>query len=102
MGVFAVFRRKKKDVAAVSPETASEEAGTAAVAETPVEDGDAASGVGGPETVASTEVTDAEAEDADETVAAETVEAAADAVEIPKQQSAEAAADNEAGEGVRR
>ncbi|MGA5196415.1 hypothetical protein [Streptomyces exfoliatus] len=105
MGVFAVFRRKKKDVATVSPATASEEAGTVAVDGTPVEDGDAASGADAPEDVASTEVTEIKTEDAedkDETVAAEAVEAAADAVEIPKQQSAEAAADNEAGEGARR
>ncbi|MER5964310.1 hypothetical protein [Streptomyces sp. NPDC002057] len=42
---------------------------------------------------------DTEGVDADEVVAGAV---AAEAVEIPKQQSAEAAADNEAGEGARR
>jgi hypothetical protein len=50
------------------------------------------------------EVSESEAgagvQEAAETTATEVVEAA-DGVEIPKQQSAEAAADNEAGEGAR-
>ncbi|MFJ8663587.1 hypothetical protein [Streptomyces sp. NPDC093795] len=99
-------------MAAVSPE--SEEAGAVA----PAEDGDAESGTDAPEAAAVTgpvetdsavEVANAVesadgAEDADGVDAEEAVAGAvaAEAVEIPKQQSAEAAADNEAGEGARR
>ncbi|MER5309537.1 hypothetical protein ABT034_17300 [Streptomyces sp. NPDC002773] len=105
-------------MAAVSPE--SEEAGAVA----PAEDGDAESGTDALEAAAGTktetesgtvesdgavEVVDAAergdgAEDADGVDAEEAVAGAvaAEAVEIPKQQSAEAAADNEAGEGARR
>ncbi|MFD3334020.1 hypothetical protein ACFWV1_15440 [Streptomyces sp. NPDC058700] len=108
MGVFAMFRRKKKDAAAVAPE--SEEAG----AVVPVEDGEAESGADAPDAVAGTGTVEAkEAEDAEDAVADEAVsaveagetvagEAAAEVVDIPKQQSAEAAADNEAGEDARR
>ncbi|TXS11793.1 hypothetical protein EAO70_33500 [Streptomyces sp. adm13(2018)] len=84
MGVFSMFRRKKKDPA-TGP---SEETGTGAGAPTADGDGDgteAGSGVGAAEVVA-----------LDEDEAAEV-----DVVEIPKQQSVEAAADNEAGEGAR-
>ncbi|MFE5942862.1 hypothetical protein [Streptomyces sp. NPDC056480] len=111
MGVFAMFRRKKKDAAAVS----SEETETGAVV--PAADG-------GPETEAGTDAVEAstafgldtekaaaaegdgvDADEADEVetgaVASEVVEVV-DVVEIPKQQSAEAAADNEAGEGARK
>ncbi|MFE5713378.1 hypothetical protein ACFQ7J_21505 [Streptomyces sp. NPDC056501] len=122
MGVFAVFRRKKKDVV----EASSEETG---VAGTPVDDLTEA----GADTRAETEITaESEAEVRVEvgagTTAADVVEATAEAdaaddagaaegldtdevaagavatevVEIPKQQSAEAAADNEAGEGARK
>ncbi|MFD3536121.1 hypothetical protein [Streptomyces sp. NPDC058664] len=121
MGVFAMFRRKKKDVVAASPE--SEEAGTVASAE----DGDAESGPGVPEAAVASEAAEAEgttgagattgvaevaesadgAEDtervgADEADGAVAGSAATASVEIPKQQSAEAAADNEAGDHARR
>ncbi|MFD0150339.1 hypothetical protein ACWGQ4_26255 [Streptomyces sp. NPDC055721] len=121
MGVFAVFRRKKKDVV----EASSEETG---VAGTPVDDATEA----GADTRAETEITaeseavaevrvevgagagaggadvvEATADDADAAEGLDTDEEAAGAVasevvEIPKQQSAEAAADNEAGEGARK
>ncbi|MEU2116914.1 hypothetical protein ABZ567_14990 [Streptomyces sp. NPDC016459] len=97
----------------MSPE--SEEAG----AVVPAEDGDAESGTDAPEAVAGTgtvETVEADDSVADESVSAGRTEdtdgveadgtvageAAAEAVDIPKQQSAEAAADNEAGEGARR
>jgi hypothetical protein len=90
MGVFSLFRRKAKN--------ADEAVVTASApnAETEAEKSDEAKG--------STETTrtEAEASAEDESVehAAETVEAADD-VEIPKQQTADQAADNEAGEGAR-
>jgi hypothetical protein len=90
MGVFSLFRRKAKnaDEAVVATSATS--------AETEAEKSDEAKG--------STETarTEAEASPEDESVehAAETVEAADD-VEIPKQQTADQAADNEAGEGAR-
>ncbi|MGW2300784.1 hypothetical protein [Streptomyces sp. NPDC001809] len=80
-----MFRRKKKDPA-TGP---SVETGTGAVAPTADGDGDgteaADSGVGAAESVVVT---------VDEA-------AEVDVVEIPKQQSVEVAADNEAGEGAR-
>ncbi|WP_328942195.1 hypothetical protein OG259_11520 [Streptomyces sp. NBC_00250] len=102
MGVFAVFSRKKKDAAAASPEE------TGAVA--PAEDGDTESGTDTPEAVADTAKAGSEVETASGDVDADDVDAgeaatgavAAEVVEIPKQQSAEAAADNEAGEGARK
>ncbi|MCX5229147.1 hypothetical protein [Streptomyces sp. NBC_00233] len=112
MGVFAMFRRKKKDAAAVS----SDETETGAVV--PAADGDTERGSGteagtdaseaatasGVDTAKAT-AAEADGVDADEVqtgaVASEVVEVV-DVVEIPKQQSAEAAADNEAGEGARK
>ncbi|WP_426366609.1 hypothetical protein [Streptomyces sp. E-08] len=93
MGVFAMFRRKKQDAVETSAEEtgAGTEAGadlTAEAPKAPVEDGTGvADGTDGAEDVETGEVT---------------AGAAAESVEIPKQQSAEAAADNEAGDGARR
>ncbi|WP_371576422.1 hypothetical protein [Streptomyces sp. NBC_01314] len=91
MGVFSLFRRKAKD--------ADEAAVTAPAptAETEAEESDEAKGsteVAQPEGKAATEDEPAEQ-------AAEAVDAADD-VEIPKQQTAEQAADNEASEGARK
>ena len=129
MGVFAVFRRKKKDVV----EASSEETGVAgtpvddvteagaesrteteitveseAGAEVRVEVG-AGTDTGAADVVEATAKADADdaADDADAAEGLGTDEEAAGAVasevvEIPKQQSAEAAADNEAGEGARK
>ncbi|QOV35093.1 hypothetical protein IM697_34185 [Streptomyces ferrugineus] len=88
MGVFArIFRRSK----------AAEEASTAeAQADTPTAEPAAEETA---EAEASVEVN---AEDADRSAPAESVEGESDdGVEIPKQQSADAAADSEAGEGAR-
>ncbi|EMF53187.1 MULTISPECIES: hypothetical protein [Streptomyces] len=91
MGVFSLFRRKAKgaDEAVVTASAPS--------TETEAEKSDEAKG--------STEAVqpEPEAATADESVEqeAETVEAADD-VEIPKQQTADQAADNEAGEGARK
>ncbi|MGW1674872.1 hypothetical protein [Streptomyces sp. NPDC002324] len=91
MGVFSLFRRKAKDADEAVVTT------SAPSAETEAEKSDEAKG--------STEAVqpEPEAATADESVeqAAETVEAADD-VEIPKQQTADQAADNEAGEGARK
>ncbi|MFH9728005.1 hypothetical protein ACH4M4_34315 [Streptomyces sp. NPDC017254] len=91
----------------------SEEAGATA----PAEDGDTESGTDAPDAVTAEAVEGAAgatagdeapgvtgAQDADGTDADDvaTGAVAGEAVEIPKQQSAEAAADNEAGEGARR
>ncbi|MFI6107079.1 hypothetical protein [Streptomyces sp. NPDC051310] len=89
MGVFAWFRRKGKESAAASTEETATTPVTAdgeAAAEAEAAPGTA------PEMSGTTE--------ADETAAAP--EAAAEGVDIPKQQSAEEAADNEAGEGARK
>ncbi|MCX4983914.1 hypothetical protein [Streptomyces sp. NBC_00572] len=100
MGVFALFSRKKKDAAAASPE----EAGAVA----PEEAGDTEAGTDAPEAVADAAKAGSEVEtasgDVDDVDAGEaaTGAVAAEVVEIPKQQSAEAAADNEAGEGARK
>ncbi|WP_329620827.1 hypothetical protein OG357_10000 [Streptomyces sp. NBC_01255] len=129
MGVFAVFRRKKKDVVEASPEEtgavvasqddevteAKSKAGTEtetteaaeiragidadAHADTDVEedvDGGAGAGVDADARVDVDVDADADLDVADK------AEGASDVVEIPKQQSAEAAADNEAGEGARK
>ncbi|UUU25354.1 hypothetical protein [Streptomyces sp. DSM 40750] len=87
MGVFSLFRRKAKDAeeAAVTV--------SAPVAETEAEESDEAKGsneAGRPE--AEAESTEPSTEGVD----------AADDVEIPKQQTAEQAADNEASEGARK
>ncbi|CAM5607899.1 hypothetical protein [Streptomyces narbonensis] len=157
MGVFAVFRRKKKDVVeASSEETGAVATPTADAADTTETDavagadaevaadvdvdacvaadsradvgGDVDAGVGiGVGADVSAEVDDViviatEAAEAPEAGTADSVDGSADAdategvdrderaagavvseiVEIPKQQSAEAAADNEAGEGARK
>ncbi|MFE9740215.1 hypothetical protein [Streptomyces sp. NPDC006477] len=102
---------------AVSPE--AEEAGAVAPAENEDEAAGAESGTGAPAAEARTAEADGTAEvadeaegtdgardadgvDADGTVAGAVDPEAVEAVEIPKQQSADAAADNEAGEGARR
>ncbi|MDV5148800.1 hypothetical protein R1T08_32770 [Streptomyces sp. SBC-4] len=128
MGVFAVFRRKKKDVVEVSPEetgavVASEgdevtEAKSKAGTETETEAAEIRAGIDA-DADAGTDVeegvdggagagagVDADARvdvDVDADLdAVDKAEAASEVVEIPKQQSAEAAADNEAGEGARK
>ncbi|MEX0170396.1 hypothetical protein [Streptomyces sp. LMG1-1-1.1] len=99
MSLLAMFRRKKQDVAEASPE----ETGTVAPMRDEAADSDA--GAGASDAVealtasADDEAAGAEAGDADGPEAAAAV---AGEVEIPKQQSAEAAADNETGEGARR
>ncbi|MYT74194.1 hypothetical protein K377_01738 [Streptomyces sp. PsTaAH-137] len=105
MGVFDMFRRKAKDTEATSTAeggaatlTAEPEAEGVPDAESVPEAAEAASD-------ASEEPRTAEAGAADAEEAAEaggTAEAGAAAVEIPKQQSAQQAADNEAGEGARK
>ena len=109
MGVFAMFRRKKKDAAAVS----SDETETGAVV--PAADGDTERGSGteagadaseaatasGVDTAKAT-AAEADGVDADEVQTGAVASEVVEVVEIPKQQSAEAAADNEAGEGARK
>ncbi|MFF9869047.1 hypothetical protein ACF1G0_27220 [Streptomyces sp. NPDC013953] len=88
MGVFAWFSRKGKESAAASTEE---------TATTPV----TAAGDAGAEAEASgTAPEPSGTADAEETAA--TSDTAAEGVDIPKQQSAEEAADNEAGEGARK
>ncbi|MER7533727.1 hypothetical protein ABTX77_02930 [Streptomyces sp. NPDC097704] len=83
MGVFAMFRRKKQET---SPEETGTDAGADVAAEAlTAPAGDEADGAG---------------DGADRAGDGEVVVEAA--VEIPKQQSVEAAADNEAGDGARR
>ncbi|MFE7603291.1 hypothetical protein [Streptomyces sp. NPDC057494] len=99
MGVFAMFRRKKQDAVETSAEEtgAGTEAGadlTAEAPKAPVENG-----AGVAEGAEGTDRADG-AEDVE--TGEVTAGAAAEAVEIPRQQSAEAAADNEAGDGARR
>ncbi|MGW1030471.1 hypothetical protein ACWD4J_43720 [Streptomyces sp. NPDC002577] len=96
MGVFARFLRRSKG---------KEEASTA---EAPAESLTAESGAETEEAKGSSEVgtnpvdnTDTDAE-AQETAEADAEKNTAESVEIPKQQSAEEAADNEAGEGARK
>ncbi|MFE9123127.1 hypothetical protein [Streptomyces sp. NPDC007172] len=89
MGVFSRFRRKAAEAsteeAAGSTPTAGPEAGAGSdAAEAPAAEAREVS------------------EGAEESGVAEPAGTAAEGVEIPKQQSAEAAADNEAGEGVRK
>lgn len=117
MGVFALFRRKKKDVVDAS----TEETGAVGPSEGDVTEAGAAETraavdveVGGKDVTAEADgegdgdgttgaepvaVDGAEGVDTDEAAAGAV---AAEVVEIPKQQSAEAAADNEAGEGARK
>lgn len=91
MGVFSLFRRKAKG---------TEEAAVTAPApttETEAEESDEAKG----STEAARPEAEAVTEDEPAEPAAESVDAADD-VEIPKQQTAEQAADNEASEGARK
>ncbi|WP_326576347.1 hypothetical protein OG889_11420 [Streptomyces sp. NBC_00481] len=101
MGVFSLFRRKAKDteeaaVTATEPtaQTEAEESGEAKESTEATQ----------PEAEAETKTeveAEAKAEDEGAESAAETVDAGDD-VEIPKQQTADQAADNEAGESARK
>ncbi|MFJ9899688.1 hypothetical protein ACIQPR_40785 [Streptomyces sp. NPDC091280] len=85
MGVFDWILRKPKateDASTADTETAGDLASEAAGAAEQVSETEAGAGV-------------------QEATAAKEAAGAADGVEIPKQQSAEVAADNEAGEGAR-
>ncbi|MFF0742357.1 hypothetical protein ACFYVL_18350 [Streptomyces sp. NPDC004111] len=104
MGVFALFRRKSKDAAEVSAEKEQTDAPAAeAVEEVAVAEEPETAGSG---SVTAEEATSdaAAAESAADVPAATTEEqkdaepAATDALEIPKQQSADVAADNQVGE----
>ncbi|GAA2816709.1 hypothetical protein [Streptomyces showdoensis] len=79
MGVFALFRRKNGKDGGVETAAVTEESQAATAEPAEAE----------------------EAEGGTEAVEPAAAEAKAEAVEIPKQQSAEEAADNEAGEGAR-
>ncbi|MGX1674354.1 hypothetical protein [Streptomyces sp. NPDC055400] len=102
MGVFARFRRKSKD----AEEASATEAQAAPVTAGP-EAEDSSSGTedspsGTSEAADTSAATDAVKPEAS-TEAADTPDsAAAEPVEIPQQQSAEQAADSEAGEGARK
>ncbi|MCT9090829.1 hypothetical protein N4G70_18485 [Streptomyces sp. ASQP_92] len=95
MGVFSMFRRKAEQAVAESSEGAK--------AETPTAEPEAG-GEGG----TAAEAPAAAAQEASEGVTESGATAqgaepsAAEGVDIPKQQSAEAAADSEAGEGARK
>ncbi|GAA2462447.1 hypothetical protein ACFPFX_35355 [Streptomyces mauvecolor] len=94
MGVFSRFRRKA-DVAVAE---STEEVKAATPTAEPEAEGDTGTSADRPAAEAS-EVSEA----AEETEAAESAESgAAEGVEIPKQQSAEEAADSEAGESARK
>ncbi|MFE6160355.1 hypothetical protein ACFQ7F_15745 [Streptomyces sp. NPDC056486] len=109
MGVFARFRRKSKDTEEASTTEASADTLTAepeAAGESPEPESGKeeakAEAAAEDETKADTEA-DAETEGKTEDEAESTEEAAAENVDIPKQQSAEKAADNdEADEGARK
>jgi hypothetical protein len=93
MGVFAMFRRKAKNDGE-SPEVTEAQAGPVTDAPAPEaaeEPAGDAEGVTQPQEAAQAPGT-----------AQDRAEGAADAVEIPKQQSAEQAADSEAGESARK
>ncbi|MCX5203777.1 hypothetical protein OG897_20245 [Streptomyces sp. NBC_00237] len=104
MGVFAMFRRKSKDTAEASTEEEQTGTPTADSPEVTAAAGNPADVKAGSEAPegASAEVTD----DATKAVpeAADAVADAPDAegLEIPKQQSADEAADNEVGESARK
>ncbi|WP_329424861.1 hypothetical protein [Streptomyces sp. NBC_01268] len=87
MGVFALFRRKSSTTAATD---------VAVAVDTAAEAGDVTEQPQG-----TAEPVEADAEAGTEAAEPVAAEAKAEAVEIPKQQSAEAAADNGAGEGAR-
>ncbi|WP_328395662.1 hypothetical protein OHS70_09500 [Streptomyces sp. NBC_00390] len=97
MGVFSWFRSKPT----VTAEASTEEAGTTGLAA-----GSAAGTTSGPasdtEGPARAEAGLTEETGADETESVPSGPAAVEGVEIPKQQSAGEAADNEAGEGARK
>lgn len=99
MGFFARFRRKGKESAGV----AAEESSAVAVITGPET---AAGEPGATDTPPAADATDRTAHPAHPTRAAATEPGAAaeglEIPEIPKQQSAEEAADNEAGEGARK
>jgi hypothetical protein len=90
MGVFARFRRRKES-AEVSPQ---EESAVTSADEAAEGAENAAEGPGATDAADATEATDQ--------AGTEPEAAAAEGVEIPKQQRAEEAADNEAGESARK
>ncbi|MFF9776568.1 hypothetical protein ACF1HJ_23275 [Streptomyces sp. NPDC013978] len=95
MGVFSLFRRKAKDAdeaAVTAPEP---------VAETEAEKPDEAKGTTEPAQPEAGSTSEAEAKGDAAEPAAEAVDAADD-VEIPKQQTADQAADNESSENARK
>ncbi|MEE1751679.1 hypothetical protein [Streptomyces sp. SP18CS02] len=101
MGVLDWFRRKSKD----SAKAPAEETATDTVTADPADFDPAASPASPAEAsdTASAESAAEASETSDTAEAAEKAEpAVAEGVEIPKQQSAEEAADNEAGEGARK
>ena len=92
MGVFARLLGKSK---------ATEEASTAETqADTQTAEPTADEAVGAKESTEAEAGSDSAAEDTDGLTATEAVEDTAEGVEIPKQQSAEEAADREVGEGA--
>ncbi|MGW7564106.1 hypothetical protein [Streptomyces sp. NPDC054757] len=95
MGIFAVFRRKTKD--------AVEEPAVGAPAEAPEQEtgGEPAEGSAEGQAPGSAAV-EPVGESGTDAPAGDASAGPAEAVEIPRQQSAAAAADNEAGEGVRK
>jgi hypothetical protein len=95
MGVFAMFRRKSKG----TEEASTTEAQAATLTAEPEAEDSSPETSEAADTSAAAEAAEPEAS----TEAADTPEAAAaEPVEIPKQQSAEQAADSEAGEGARK
>ncbi|MFE5028518.1 hypothetical protein ACFRAO_35765 [Streptomyces sp. NPDC056656] len=95
MGVFARFRRKSKDAEEASTTEAQADTLTAGP-----EAEDSSSGTS--EAADTSAATDAAKPEASTEAADSPEPAAAEPVEIPKQQSAEQAADSEAGEGARK
>jgi hypothetical protein len=100
MGVFARFRRKAKD----SEETTTEAAAAASVTAEPEKtEGTAEGSPGSTDSKPVAEAgTDKESAAEDKPAEGGGEAAAAEGVDIPKQQSAEKAADTEAGEGARK
>ncbi|MGW0465981.1 hypothetical protein ACWDX6_11995 [Streptomyces sp. NPDC003027] len=94
MGVFAMFRRKGKEAAEASPQQSEAVALTS-----DAEEAEGASDA--PVAAAEAEATE-DGGTAGNTEPAPAVDEAAESVEIPKQQSAGEAADNEAGESARK
>ncbi|MFK4070982.1 hypothetical protein [Streptomyces sp. NPDC029674] len=105
MGVFARFRRKAKDSGEASTTEAAADTLTAEpeAAEGSPEAGADAKPVAEADRTEEAGKADKDTEGAAEDKSDGTAEAAdSDGVDIPKQQSAEKAADNEAGEGARK